>query len=110
MGQTKLSLLRAYVGADLARLARQAAQPYGGNVSAYLRELLERELVSGAGRDPFKRDLHYLKTSVDAMMDEVQMLRLPPDKIAYRDPLEPSLRTIVTRIHKARMAEVSDAD
>ena len=111
MVSKRLHHFAVYVDDKAAAFIRASAQRQQISCSAYLKQLvLVEQYGETRAHEKIERDLHYLKISADAVMDEVQLLRLPPDKIPYRSYADDSLRTIVTRVHKARMAEASDAD
>lgn len=99
-----------YFDAETAAAVRREAKRQSLGVSTFLSSLAIQKLAGQASADErnWSRIL-YLAVGMDAVLDELQVLRQPPP-LTYRHPHEPPLRKVVKQVHQARLAEQSDAD
>lgn len=106
MGIRKLQQLSVYLDGKDASVVRAAAKASNLGISSYLKVLIERDLVAADDdREESRASLAYIKTSVDALMDEVW--KLPSSN---RSANEKPLRQKVREIHAQRFGSASDAN
>jgi len=110
MGKNNTAQFTVYMTPTLAEATRYAAELRACSVSEYLKSLvvLDQENASHAAeRD--RQDLRYVRTGVDALLDELWQLRQPPP-LTYRSASEKSLKQLVREVHAKRVGGTSDAN
>jgi hypothetical protein len=99
-----------YFDGETAAAVRREARRQSVSVSAFLKSVAIHKLYGQETADERTRSrILYLSVGMDAVLDELQVLRQPPP-LTYRHPHETSLRKVVKQVHQARLAEQSDAD
>lgn len=106
MGNRKLQQLSVYLDGKNASVVRAAAKANNLGISSYLKVLIERDLLTAVDdREESRASLAYIRTSVDALMDE--LWKLPSRS---RSPEEKPLRQKVRELHAKRFGGASDAN
>ena len=94
MGKTNLVALKVYVDHETARRARLAAIAHGGNISHFVRTLLEERVEPDHRPARLERMTEYVVRGINKLLDD-------------RDP---SYRRALKEAHDKRYPGLSDAD
>ena len=110
MGNKSLVQFTVYMTAELADATRSIARRRACSVSHYLKSLvaLDQENDQRVGEQE-RHDLRYVRTGVDALLDELWKIRQPPP-VSYRSPGEKTLKQRVRELHASRVGDASDAN